>query len=66
MLAPKWFKEFKVYIITWEMSNVLKFKACNKDHLFDDALGNCSVDVNDIKDGQDMTPLAKEVLKQAI
>ncbi|CAA2973910.1 C2 domain-containing At1g53590-like [Olea europaea subsp. europaea] len=51
-LSPKWYEEFKIPICTWELPNVLIIEVRDKDRLFDDLLGNCSVNINDLKDGQ--------------
>ncbi|XP_022854017.1 C2 domain-containing protein At1g53590-like isoform X1 [Olea europaea var. sylvestris] len=51
-LSPKWYEEFKIPICTWESPNVLIIEVRDKDRLFDDLLGNCSVNINDLKDGQ--------------
>ncbi|CAI9754947.1 unnamed protein product [Fraxinus pennsylvanica] len=51
-LSPKWYEEFKIPICTWESPNVLIIEVRDKDRLFDDELGDCSVNVNDLKDGQ--------------
>ncbi|XP_031386322.1 C2 domain-containing protein At1g53590-like isoform X2 [Punica granatum] len=51
-LSPKWLEEFRIPIITWETPNILSLEVCDKDHFIDDALGNCSINVNDLRDGQ--------------
>ncbi|XP_022860383.1 C2 domain-containing protein At1g53590-like [Olea europaea var. sylvestris] len=51
-LSPKWYEEFQIPICTWESPNVLIIEVRDKDHLFDDELGDCSVNINDLKDGQ--------------
>ncbi|CAA2977982.1 C2 domain-containing At1g53590 isoform X2 [Olea europaea subsp. europaea] len=51
-LSPKWYEEFKISICTWESPNVLIIEVHDKDHLFDDLLVNCSVNINDVKDIQ--------------
>ncbi|XP_074319218.1 C2 domain-containing protein At1g53590-like isoform X2 [Silene latifolia] len=51
-LTPKWQEEFKVPICSWEAQNVLAIEVFDKDHLFDDDLGKCSVNINDLRDGK--------------
>ncbi|KAI6690254.1 hypothetical protein NL676_027082 [Syzygium grande] len=51
-LAPKWLEEFRIPIISWESPNTLNFEVHDKDHIFDDALGTFSININDLKDGQ--------------
>lgn len=51
-LTPKWHEEFKIPIITWESSNTLVIAVRDKDHFYDDTLGDCSVNANDFRDGQ--------------
>ncbi|MED6194644.1 hypothetical protein PIB30_030385 [Stylosanthes scabra] len=51
-LNPKWHEEFKIPIISWDSSNVLALIVLDKDHFYDDDLGECSVNINDIRDGQ--------------
>ncbi|KAL2331237.1 hypothetical protein Fmac_018818 [Flemingia macrophylla] len=51
-LAPKWHEEFKIPIITWESNNILSLAVRDKDHFYDDILGDCSVNINDFRDGQ--------------
>ncbi|XP_062087211.1 C2 domain-containing protein At1g53590-like [Humulus lupulus] len=50
-LTPKWLEEFKIPIITWELPNVLALEIRDKDHFVDDILGDCSVSINDLRDG---------------
>lgn len=38
-LSPRWLEEFMIPIISWEAPNFLNFEVCDKDHIFDDALG---------------------------
>ncbi|XP_061367866.1 C2 domain-containing protein At1g53590 [Gastrolobium bilobum] len=51
-LTPKWHEEFKIPIITWESSNTLAIEVRDKDHFYDDILGDCSVNISDFRDGQ--------------
>ncbi|PIN16651.1 hypothetical protein CDL12_10697 [Handroanthus impetiginosus] len=51
-LAPKWNEEFKVPICTWESQNMLIIEVRDKDRIFDDTMGDCSVSINDLRDGQ--------------
>ncbi|CAI9088918.1 OLC1v1023380C1 [Oldenlandia corymbosa var. corymbosa] len=51
-LAPKWQEEFKIPICTWESPNVLTIEVRDKDHFVDDKMGECSVNLNEFRDGQ--------------
>uniref|UniRef100_A0A5B6ZGP7 C2 domain-containing protein n=1 Tax=Davidia involucrata TaxID=16924 RepID=A0A5B6ZGP7_DAVIN len=51
-LAPKWHEEFKIPICSWESPNVLTIEVRDKDHFVDDTLGDCSVNISDLRDGQ--------------
>lgn len=51
-LFPKWLEEFKIPISSWEGTNVLVLQVRDKDTIFDDILGNCSVNINDLRGGQ--------------
>ncbi|RWR97397.1 C2 domain-containing protein [Cinnamomum micranthum f. kanehirae] len=51
-LAPKWQEEFKIPIHTWESPNVLLLEVFDKDRMFDDSLGDCSVNISDLRGGQ--------------
>uniref|UniRef100_A0A5B6ZFD4 C2 domain-containing protein n=2 Tax=Davidia involucrata TaxID=16924 RepID=A0A5B6ZFD4_DAVIN len=51
-LAPKWHEEFKIPICSWELPNVLTIEVCDKDHFVDDTLGDCSINISDLRDGQ--------------
>ncbi|CAM8880066.1 unnamed protein product [Rhodiola kirilowii] len=51
-LAPKWQEEFKVPICTWDSPNLLQFEVCDKDHFVDDTLGDCTVNILDVRDGK--------------
>ncbi|XP_051151862.1 C2 domain-containing protein At1g53590-like [Andrographis paniculata] len=51
-LAPKWREEFKIPICTWDTLNMLMIEVHDKDHIFDDKLGDCCVNVNELRDGQ--------------
>ncbi|KAF5203860.1 C2 domain-containing protein [Thalictrum thalictroides] len=51
-LTPKWQEEFKISICTWESLNTLVLEVRDKDHFVDDTLGNCSININDMRDGQ--------------
>ncbi|XP_027340314.1 C2 domain-containing protein At1g53590-like isoform X2 [Abrus precatorius] len=51
-LIPKWHEEFKIPIITWESNNMLAIAVRDKDRFYDDILGDCSVNINDYRDGQ--------------
>lgn len=51
-LFPKWHEEFKVPICSWESPNELDIEVGDKDRFVDDMLGNCSVSISDLRDGQ--------------
>ncbi|CAL0310716.1 unnamed protein product [Lupinus luteus] len=51
-VTPKWHEEFRIPIITWECNNVLAIEVCDKDRFFDNSLGDCSVNISDLRDGQ--------------
>uniref|UniRef100_A0A1D1YGC2 C2 domain-containing protein At1g53590 n=2 Tax=Anthurium amnicola TaxID=1678845 RepID=A0A1D1YGC2_9ARAE len=51
-LAPKWLEEFMIPITSWEGANVLVLEVRDKDHIFDDMLGDCSVSIGELRGGQ--------------
>ncbi|XP_039122408.1 C2 domain-containing protein At1g53590-like isoform X1 [Dioscorea cayenensis subsp. rotundata] len=51
-LSPKWMEEFKIPISSWEVPNVLVLEVRDKDHIFDDLLGDCSININELRGGQ--------------
>ncbi|KAG2650586.1 hypothetical protein PVAP13_1NG162700 [Panicum virgatum] len=51
-LNPKWLEEFKIPITSWEALNLLSLQVRDKDHIFDDTLGDCSVSINKLRGGQ--------------
>ncbi|KAF6142856.1 hypothetical protein GIB67_002720 [Kingdonia uniflora] len=51
-LAPKWLEEFKIPICTWDSPNVLALEVRDKDYLVDDTLGDCSINISDLRSGQ--------------
>ncbi|KAA8526711.1 hypothetical protein F0562_009060 [Nyssa sinensis] len=51
-LAPKWHEEFKIPICSWELPNVLTIEVRDKDRFVDDTLGDCSINISDLRDGQ--------------
>ncbi|KAM1357003.1 hypothetical protein ACFX13_031773 [Malus domestica] len=50
-LTPKWHEEFKIPIITWDSPNVLAIEVHDKDMFVDDALGECSINISDFRNG---------------
>lgn len=52
MLAPKWQEEFKIPISSWEAPNVLSIQICDKDRMFHGTLGECQININDLRGGQ--------------
>uniref|UniRef100_A0A7N0TJF8 C2 domain-containing protein n=2 Tax=Kalanchoe fedtschenkoi TaxID=63787 RepID=A0A7N0TJF8_KALFE len=51
-LAPKWHEEFKIPIFTWETLNSLIIQVHDKDHIYDDFLGGCCLNIANYRDGQ--------------
>ncbi|KAL8507865.1 hypothetical protein ACS0TY_018421 [Phlomoides rotata] len=51
-LSPKWQEEFKIPICTWDSQNLLVIEVRDKDHLYDDMMGDCSVNINELRGGQ--------------
>ncbi|PAN05859.1 hypothetical protein PAHAL_1G145500 [Panicum hallii] len=51
-LNPKWLEEFKIPITSWEALNLLSLQVRDKDPIFDDTLGDCSVSINKLRGGQ--------------
>ncbi|XP_075092166.1 C2 domain-containing protein At1g53590 isoform X2 [Nicotiana tabacum] len=52
-LTPQWNEEFKIPICTWESpNNMLNLEVRDKDHFIDDTLGDCSINICDLRDGQ--------------
>ncbi|XP_043690197.1 C2 domain-containing protein At1g53590-like isoform X2 [Telopea speciosissima] len=51
-LNPIWQEEFKIYIHIWESPYLLNLQVRDKDHFVDDTLGDCSVNIDDLRDGQ--------------
>ncbi|GER53919.1 calcium-dependent lipid-binding family protein [Striga asiatica] len=51
-LAPKWREEFKIPICSWESDNILVIEVRDKDRIFDDTMGDCCVNINELRDGQ--------------
>lgn len=51
-LNPKWLEEFKIPITSWESLNLLSLQVRDKDPIFDDILGNCSISINKLRGGQ--------------
>ncbi|XP_010918930.1 C2 domain-containing protein At1g53590 isoform X1 [Elaeis guineensis] len=51
-LAPKWLEEFKIPISSWATPNILVLEILDKDRVFDDMLGDCSIDIADLRGGQ--------------
>ncbi|GMH05557.1 hypothetical protein Nepgr_007397 [Nepenthes gracilis] len=51
-LTPNWLEEFRIPILSWESVNVLAIKVRDKDPFADDNLGVCSININDLRDGQ--------------
>ncbi|AQK59178.1 Calcium-dependent lipid-binding (CaLB domain) family protein [Zea mays] len=50
-LDPKWLEEFKIPITSWEALNLLHLQVRDKDPIFDDALGDCSISINKLRGG---------------
>ncbi|KAB2605413.1 C2 domain-containing protein [Pyrus ussuriensis x Pyrus communis] len=50
-LTPKWHEEFKIPIITWDSPNVLAIEVNDKDIFVDATLGDCSINISNLRDG---------------
>ncbi|KAJ3692277.1 hypothetical protein LUZ60_012627 [Juncus effusus] len=51
-LSPNWLEEFNIPIISWESPNILFLQVRDKDPIFDDMLGDCSININELRGGQ--------------
>ncbi|KAJ4765529.1 Calcium-dependent lipid-binding (CaLB domain) family protein [Rhynchospora pubera] len=51
-LCPKWMEEFKIPITSWEAPNELHLDIHDKDPIFDDFLGACSINLNELRGGE--------------
>ncbi|KAF6165086.1 hypothetical protein GIB67_000670 [Kingdonia uniflora] len=51
-LSPKWHDEFKIPIYSWEVPNALILEVLDKDYYFDDTLGDCSIDISNLRGGR--------------
>lgn len=51
-LNPKWLEEFKIPITSWEALNLLSLQVRDKDPIFDDTLGDCSISINKLRGGK--------------
>ncbi|CAD6337154.1 unnamed protein product [Miscanthus lutarioriparius] len=51
-LNPKWLEEFKIPITSWEAPNLLSLQVRDKDPIFDDTLGDCSISINKLRGGK--------------
>ncbi|EAY85558.1 hypothetical protein OsI_06931 [Oryza sativa Indica Group] len=51
-LNPKWMEEFKIPVTSWEALNLLSLQVRDKDPIFDDTLGDCSISINKLRGGQ--------------
>ncbi|KAB2043748.1 hypothetical protein ES319_D01G040200v1 [Gossypium barbadense] len=51
-LSPKWHEEFMIPVCSWEAPSVLIIEVRDKDHLYDDSLGKCSVNITELRGGQ--------------
>lgn len=51
-LAPKWQEEFKIPISSWDSPNQLVLNVRDKDTFRDDELGDCKINVSDLRGGQ--------------
>ncbi|KAL5731799.1 acetolactate synthase [Ranunculus cassubicifolius] len=51
-LNPKWQEGFKIPICSWDSPILLALQVCDKDHFYDDALGDCTINISDVEDGQ--------------
>ncbi|KAJ4770201.1 Calcium-dependent lipid-binding (CaLB domain) family protein [Rhynchospora pubera] len=51
-LSPKWLEEFSIPITSWDSQNFLYLQVRDKDPIFDDLLGDCSVNIKELRGGQ--------------
>ncbi|XP_078176898.1 C2 domain-containing protein At1g53590-like isoform X3 [Carex rostrata] len=51
-LAPKWLEEFLIPITSWDAQNLLSLQVRDKDPIFDDLLGDCCININELRGGQ--------------
>ncbi|XP_019059103.1 PREDICTED: C2 domain-containing protein At1g53590 isoform X3 [Tarenaya hassleriana] len=51
-LSPKWHEEFKIPICTWDCQNILNIEVVDKDRFVDDTLGECSINIAEVRSGQ--------------
>ncbi|MQM06166.1 hypothetical protein Taro_038984 [Colocasia esculenta] len=51
-LTPKWLEEFLIPITSWESANKLVLDVRDKDHIFDDTLGDYTVSIGELRGGQ--------------
>lgn len=51
-LNPKWQEEFKIPILSWDSPNQLVLDVCDKDTFHDDELGDCRINVSNLRGGQ--------------
>ncbi|CAA7408359.1 unnamed protein product [Spirodela intermedia] len=61
-LSPRWYEMFKIPITSWEAA-VLRLEVRDKDYIFDDSMGICSVNIGELRGGQrhDMWQTLKDV-----
>ncbi|ESQ30064.1 hypothetical protein EUTSA_v10011273mg [Eutrema salsugineum] len=51
-LSPTWQEEFKIPIFTWDSPRILSIEVKDKDRFVDDTLGECSVNIGELRGGQ--------------
>ncbi|KAG0461180.1 hypothetical protein HPP92_021477 [Vanilla planifolia] len=51
-VSPKWHEVFKIPITSWEACNNLVIEVLNNDPISDGKLGNCSINIADLRDGE--------------
>ncbi|KAF3328830.1 C2 domain-containing protein [Carex littledalei] len=51
-LCPKWMDEFTIPITSWETPNELLLEIQDKDPMFDDFLGTCAINLNELRGGE--------------
>ncbi|CAH2036588.1 unnamed protein product [Thlaspi arvense] len=51
-LSPTWQEEFKIPIFSWDSPSILSIEVKDKDRFVDDTLGECSVNIAELRGGQ--------------
>ncbi|XP_072958689.1 C2 domain-containing protein At1g53590-like isoform X1 [Typha angustifolia] len=51
-LNPRWIEEVKIPIRSWEAPNMLTLQVLDKDRMYDDKLGVCSLNIDNLRGGE--------------